>query len=86
MYKQFEDLIHSKGSLLIYLPPYSPHLNPIEFAFSQVKKFIQRHCNLVFYKLPVECINLALLTIKGTVNAYAHCGYGELSLDHQAFE
>ena len=26
-----------------YLPPYSPDLNPIEEAFSQIKYFIRRH-------------------------------------------
>jgi hypothetical protein len=28
---------------LVYLPPYSPDLNPIEEAFSFVKAYIQRH-------------------------------------------
>jgi transposase len=26
-----------------YLPPYSPDLNPIEEAFSQIKHFLRRH-------------------------------------------
>ncbi|KIY69383.1 hypothetical protein CYLTODRAFT_322156, partial [Cylindrobasidium torrendii FP15055 ss-10] len=28
---------------LVYLPPYSPHLNPIEQAFSSVKAYLRRH-------------------------------------------
>ncbi|THV05786.1 hypothetical protein K435DRAFT_646737, partial [Dendrothele bispora CBS 962.96] len=28
---------------LVYLPPYSPDLNPIEQAFSAVKAFLRRH-------------------------------------------
>jgi len=31
------------GVLIEYLPPYSPDLNPIEEAFSQIKHFIRRH-------------------------------------------
>jgi len=27
----------------VYLPPYSPDLNPIEEAFSQIKHFIRRN-------------------------------------------
>jgi transposase len=27
----------------VYLPPYSPDLNPIEEVFSFIKKWIQRH-------------------------------------------
>ena len=36
------DLIHSVGALVI-LPPYSPHLMPIEFCFSKVKFFLKEH-------------------------------------------
>jgi hypothetical protein len=31
------------GIKLIYLPPYSPNLNPIEECFSFVKHYIRRH-------------------------------------------
>ena len=33
------DMISSVGALIRFLPPYSPDLNPIEFAFSKVKAF-----------------------------------------------
>ena len=29
--------IEDKGAELLYLPPYSPHLNPIEMAFAKLK-------------------------------------------------
>lgn len=32
-----QDLIQAKGATLLYLPPYSPDLNPIEQAFSKLK-------------------------------------------------
>ncbi|RDX56590.1 hypothetical protein K466DRAFT_506866, partial [Polyporus arcularius HHB13444] len=28
---------------LVYLPPYSPDMNPIELAFSAVKAWLRRH-------------------------------------------
>jgi hypothetical protein len=33
----------SRGVKLLYLPPYSPDLNPIEEAFSFIKNYIRRH-------------------------------------------
>ena len=30
-------LVEETGALLVYLPPYSPDLNPIELMFSKVK-------------------------------------------------
>jgi len=32
-----------KGAKLVYLPPYSPDLNPIEQAFSSIKAWLRRH-------------------------------------------
>lgn len=32
-----------RGIRLVYLPPYSPDLNPIEECFSYIKQFIRRH-------------------------------------------
>jgi transposase len=34
-------LIQSRGCELLYLPPYSPDLNPIEEAFSKVKALLR---------------------------------------------
>lgn len=31
------------GVMLVYLPPYSSDLNPIEELFTELKAFIQRH-------------------------------------------
>ena len=37
------ELIKSVGALVLYLPPYSPHLMPIEECFSKVKYFLKEH-------------------------------------------
>ena len=37
------DLIHSVGALVVFLPPYSPDLMPIEECFNTVKLFLKEH-------------------------------------------
>ena len=36
------DLIEARGCELVYLPPYSPDMNPIEEAFAKVKGLMRR--------------------------------------------
>jgi transposase len=48
MYPELEEMVNKKGAILIYLPPYSPQLNPIENAFALLKAWIQKHANLTF--------------------------------------
>src|ERR671912_1539814 len=40
--KRVRELIEARGCELIYLPPYSPDLNPIEEAFSKVKHILRK--------------------------------------------
>jgi len=56
------NLIESIGCKIIYLPPYSPDLNPIETAFSSIKSYwIKRHRNFVsecsdpYFALTIAC-------------------------------
>jgi transposase len=39
---EFKTLIESTGCTLLFLPPYSPHLNPIEQWWSALKARIRR--------------------------------------------
>jgi transposase len=34
--------IEGAGARVLYLPPYSPDLNPIEMAWSKVKQFLRK--------------------------------------------
>ena len=38
-------LIESKGAKIIYLPPYSPDLNPIELMFGIYKQMLKKNYN-----------------------------------------
>ena len=35
------ELIEARGAELLYLPPYSPDLNPIELAWAKLKQFLR---------------------------------------------
>jgi transposase len=40
--RKAEQLIRAKGAWLLFLPPYSPDLNPIEMAFAKLKAHLRR--------------------------------------------
>ena len=44
MFQELENAVHQCGARLIYLPPYSPELNPIEVCFGKLKRWIQKKC------------------------------------------
>lgn len=49
-------LVSSVGALLIYLPPYSPDLNPIEEAFSSIKLYMKAHESVVHDTKDIEMV------------------------------
>ena len=80
MFKELEDAVHQCGARLIYLPPYSLELNPIEVCFGQLKRWIQKHANLVFPLYPEMVLEVAMSACKkdvndGTLGLYGHCCY-----------
>jgi transposase len=40
------DLVRMAGCKLLFLPPYSPHLNPIEKLWANIKKLWKKHWRL----------------------------------------
>jgi len=48
--QEVEDVIQQSGILLLFLPPYSPDLNPVEEAFSYIKGYMMT-CFSVALKL-----------------------------------
>ncbi len=71
-----DTLIASVGAELVFLPPYSPDLNPIEMVWSKVKSVLRRLAARTFEALE-EAIVLALRAISSTdaVNCIRHAGY-----------
>jgi transposase len=70
------ELIEERGCELLFLPPYSPDLNPIEEAFSKVKGSLGRTGARTRETL-IEAIGRALdaVTAKDTQGFFEHCGY-----------
>jgi transposase len=70
-------LIERRGCQLIYLPAYSPDLNPIEEAFSKIKGLV-RKAEARTREALVEAIGSALsavTTSRDTRSFFEHCGY-----------
>ena len=64
------------GAEMIYLPPYSPDLNPIENVFSKLKQLV-RGLRPRNWQQIIEATKQALLSLKidDLYNAFVHCGY-----------
>ncbi len=77
--QRIRKLIEDRGCEVLYLPPYSPDLNPIEEAFSKVKRLL-RVIGARTKEALVEAIGKALDEV-GVWDArgfFTHCGYGGL--------
>jgi transposase len=74
--KRVGELIEARVCELLYLPPYSPDLNPIEEAFSKFKRFL-RQIGARTREILVEAIGKALdaVTARDARGFFAHCGY-----------
>jgi transposase len=70
------ELIEAAGCTLLYLPPYSPDLNPIELAFSKLKALLRRAAKRTVAEL-WEFLGQALDAFgpQECVNYFRHCGY-----------
>ena len=69
--------IEACGATLLYLPPYSPDLNPIENAFAKLKAHVRKAAARTIEALETVAAE-ALLTFQPTecANFFAHAGYG----------
>jgi transposase len=68
--------IRSVGALLIFLPPYSPDLNPIEQAFSKLKTLLRKE-NARTQEQTEKCIGTLLnrITADECANYFREAGY-----------
>jgi transposase len=74
--ERVRELIEGRGCELLYLPPYSPDLNPIEEAFAKVKALL-RQAGARTREALVEVIGQALdaVTSWDARGFFGHCGY-----------
>ena len=69
-------LIEERGCELLYLPPYSPDLNPIEEAFSKLKGALRR-AEARSREALIEAMGVALSAVsaRDARGSFAHRGY-----------
>jgi transposase len=74
--ERVRELIQERGCELLYLPPYSPDLNPIEKAFSKVKALLRRTGARTREAL-IESLGGALdaVTAQDARGFFKHCDY-----------
>jgi transposase len=70
------EIVEGRGCELLYLPPYSPDLNPIEQAFSKVKGSM-RKAEARTREALIGAMGQALnaVTAKDVRGFFGHCGY-----------
>jgi transposase len=73
------ELVEGRGADLVFLPSYSPDLNPIEEAFSKIKSIV-RKVGARTREALVEAIGraLAAVTPEDAAGWFAHAGYAPL--------
>ena len=66
---RIEEIVKARGAWMLFLPAYSPDLNPIEMAFSKLKTLLRKHAARTFDAItnalgdicelfsPIECRN-----------------------------
>lgn len=70
------ELIESAQARLLYLPPYSPDLNPIENAFSKIKQRLRslKHRQVTSLWSGMQEV-LDTITASDAAGFFNHCGY-----------
>ena len=74
--ERVKELIEGRGCELIYLPSYSPDLNPIEQALSKIKHILRKIAARTKETL-IEAIGRALAAVSAQDmrGFFVHCGY-----------
>ena len=74
--KRVRELIESAKATLLYLPPYSPDLNPIEQAFAKLKQLMRsaEHRTMEALWKDVQRM-LDCITPSDAIHFIHHCGY-----------
>jgi transposase len=69
-------LIEAAGVILLYLPPYSPDLNPIEMAFAKIKALLRKAAERTIDRLWDKIGEiLAAFSPQECANYFRHAGY-----------
>lgn len=71
-----EELIKARGAWLLFLPAYSPDLNPIEMAFSKLKTLLRKRAARTFDAITQALGDICnLFSITECRNYFKEAGY-----------
>jgi len=71
-----EELVKARGAWLLFLPAYSPDLNPIEMAFSKLKTLLRKRAARTFDAITKTLGEICdLFTITECRNFFKAAGY-----------
>ena len=67
--------IEAVGAKVVFLPPYSPDLSPIELCWSKVKQFLRSRAARTIEALDHAITDvMASITEDNAINWFSHCG------------
>ena len=70
------ELIEATGASVLFLPPYSPDLNPIEMIFAKVKQLLRSlacRTREALWRAMQSVLNQ--ISTSDAANCFRHCGY-----------
>jgi transposase len=74
--EEIEEAIEAFGASVLFLPPYSPDMNPIENCWSKVKAFLRALKPRTFDALLDALVEaFASITVQDIQGWFGHCGY-----------
>ncbi len=74
--EEVRELVEAYGCELLYLPTYSPDLNPIEHLFAKLKAFIKAlRPETLDHLIQAFCDAVKTVTPENVLNTFKHCGY-----------
>lgn len=68
-----KQILDAAGVTMIYLPAYSPELNPCELCFSIIKGYIRRHARRDDNLFNAMMEGITKVTLEKLENFYQHC-------------
>jgi transposase len=69
-----KELLDSKNIEVLYLPPYTPEMNPVEYCFNLIRQWVEKHKPRTFEKLKeVTAKIINILNEKDLTPFFRHC-------------
>src|SRR5437764_11871919 len=69
-----KDLLESKNIEVLFLPPYTPEMNPVELCFNLIRQWVEKHKPRTYEKLKLVIAKIInILNEKDLTEYFRHC-------------